>query len=118
MMKFVAKEDEPTCVAELSGCFGVYLDNDSLIELARGAALRRQRFVDALLRGGDLLFSLTNAIEIAWQSHTTGGNPEFPRQREIALDSLGAEPLESCQKGGHWHFRPSRGFRIVHEGVL
>lgn len=71
MMKFIAKEDELICVAELSGCFGVYLDNDSLIELAKGAAPRRQRFVDALLRGGDLLFSVSNAVEIAGPQGTT-----------------------------------------------
>jgi len=45
--------------------FGVYLDNDSLIELATGAKDRRRRFVDSIRRRGTLLFSLTNAAEIA-----------------------------------------------------
>lgn len=65
MMKFFVKEDELACVAELSGCFGVYLDNDSLIELATKSPTRRRRFLDALAMGGDLPFSYTNAVEIA-----------------------------------------------------
>ena len=65
MIKFTPEKDELICVAELNGRIGVYLDNDSLIELARGLRPRRQRFLDALLMGGDLLFSYTNAVEIA-----------------------------------------------------
>lgn len=65
MIKFTTEKDERVCVAELNGRIGVYLDNDSLIELATGSRPRRQRFLDALLMGGDLLFSYTNAVEIA-----------------------------------------------------
>jgi hypothetical protein len=42
----------------------VYLDNDSLIELAKGDSARRQRFVNALSGGADLMFSMTNAAEL------------------------------------------------------
>jgi len=65
MIKVTTEKDELVCVAELNGRLGVYLDNDSLIELATGAKSRRRRFLDALAIGGDLLFSFTNAVEIA-----------------------------------------------------
>ncbi len=59
------KNGEVTCVAEIKGRYGIYLDNDSLIELSTKDVLRRQRFVCALRRGGTLLFSMTNAVEAA-----------------------------------------------------
>lgn len=65
MIKVTTEKDELVCVAELNGRLGVYLDNDSLIELATGAKSRRRRFLDALAIGGDLLFSYMNAVEIA-----------------------------------------------------
>lgn len=65
MISFTVEEDSVICVAELNGRFGVYLDTDSLIELAKGGASRRQRFLDAILKRGDLLFSYTSAVEIA-----------------------------------------------------
>src|ERR1043165_2593745 len=43
----------------------VYLDNDVLVDLAKGGSNRRNRFVGALRGGADLLFSMTNAIELA-----------------------------------------------------
>lgn len=46
------------------GC-GVYLDNDSLIDLAKGDSTRRERFVSAIKKKGTLLFSFTNALELA-----------------------------------------------------
>jgi len=65
MIRFTSEGGEIVCVAELKDRFGVYLDNDSLIELASGTGSRRQRFVDALRRGATLLFSLANAVEVA-----------------------------------------------------
>lgn len=65
MIKFTTEKDELVCVAELNGRLGVYLDNDSLIELATRLPTRRRRFLDALAMGGDLLFSYANAVEIA-----------------------------------------------------
>jgi len=65
MMRFTIEDGKPVCIAELKGRFGVYLDNDSLIDLAKGSGTRRQRFVDALKTRGTLLFSLTNAAEVA-----------------------------------------------------
>ncbi len=42
----------------------IYLDNFALISLAKGDSSRRQRFLDVVHTGADLLFSLTNAAEV------------------------------------------------------
>lgn len=65
MIHFTSEDGQPVCVAESRG-IGVYLDNDSLIALAkaRDAALR-DRFVASIRRGATLLFSLANALEIS-----------------------------------------------------
>lgn len=52
-----------TLNAAVSG-LAVYLDNFSLISLAKGNSSRRRQFVDALHSGVDLLFSVTNAAEL------------------------------------------------------
>ena len=44
---------------------GVYLDNDSLIEIARGDPDRRRRFVMAVREKGSLIFSLVNAVDLS-----------------------------------------------------
>jgi hypothetical protein len=44
--------------------FGIYLDNHSIFDLAKGPAQRRARFLTALERGADLLFSPVSAAEI------------------------------------------------------
>ena len=64
MIRFTTEDGKPTCIAELGDRVGVYLDNDSLIHLSKHADLR-QRFVGAIRRRGTLLFSFTNAIEVA-----------------------------------------------------
>src|SRR4029077_21160011 len=53
-----------TINASVSG-LAVYLDNWAVIDLAKGDASRRKRFVDAVCAGGDLLFSSANAAELA-----------------------------------------------------
>lgn len=65
MIKVTVENGSVLCVAELNGRFGVYLDTDSLIDLAKKSECRRQRFLRALHEGGDLLFSYTHALEIA-----------------------------------------------------
>jgi hypothetical protein len=50
--------------ATVSG-LAIYLDNFSLIKLAKGDLSRRKRFFDALRLGADLLFSVTNAVDLA-----------------------------------------------------
>jgi hypothetical protein len=42
----------------------VYLDNFAIKELAKGDALRRRRFLAAINRGSELLFSVANAAEL------------------------------------------------------
>lgn len=65
MIRFTTEDGVPTCIAELGDRVGVYLDNDSLIGLAKGDAGLRARFVSATRQRGTLLFSITNAIEVA-----------------------------------------------------
>jgi hypothetical protein len=65
MIRATSNFDGPpfTFVATASG-LAVYLDNWAVIDLAKGDASRRARFVHAICTGGDLLFSTTNAIEL------------------------------------------------------
>lgn len=61
----------------------MYLDTDSLIDLAKGDSTRRDRFVSAIKKKGSLLFSFTNACELAGPQ---GRSIEAVR---AFLDSLG-----------------------------
>lgn len=65
MIKITIENGQPVITAATNDRVRVYLDNDSLIELAKGDELRRKRFINALLRGGSLLFSWANAVEVA-----------------------------------------------------
>src|SRR5271165_1868096 len=47
----------------LSG-LAIYLDNFAIIDLAKGDLLRRERFVSSLDKGADLLFSVSNLVEL------------------------------------------------------
>jgi hypothetical protein len=42
----------------------IYLDHDSLTDMANGDPRRRERFIAVLRGGGDLLFSVTTAVEL------------------------------------------------------
>jgi hypothetical protein len=42
----------------------IYLDHDSLTDIANGDLRRRERFIAVLRGGGDLLFSVTTAVEL------------------------------------------------------
>jgi len=83
MMKFTTDNGNPVCTTELKDRFGVYLDNDSLIELAKGDPARRDRLLKALRCGGDLLFSWTNAVEV------TGPEGASARAVRDFLDRVG-----------------------------
>lgn len=61
----------------------MYLDTDSLIGLATEDSTRRDRFVSAIKKKGCLLFSFTNALELAGPQ---GRSAELVR---IFLDSVG-----------------------------
>lgn len=84
MIRITVEDGIPTCVADLSGRVGVYLDNDSLIDLARGDEERRCRFIAAMRQRGSLLFSFTNAIEVA------GPQGDSATAVRAFLDSIGA----------------------------
>jgi hypothetical protein len=66
MISATSSIDGPPCTftASVSG-LAVYLDNWAIIDLAKGDLSRRERFVDAIRAGGDLLFSSANAVELA-----------------------------------------------------
>ena len=69
-------------IAETKG-YGIYLDNDSVIDLATGDAGRRKRFVDVLQAKATLLFSWANAIEVA------GPQGDSANAVRAFLDSIG-----------------------------
>ena len=99
MIKVTTEKGELVCVAELNGRLGVYLDNDSLIELATGAKSRRRRFLDALAIGGDLLFSFTNAVEIAGpQGKTATAIRSFLDDVKSYWTPLGMNPWEVARR--------------------
>ena len=58
------RSDRVTWAAALDGRVAVYLDTDSLQELAKRSAPRRRRFVEALRRRGSLWFSEASAVEL------------------------------------------------------
>ncbi len=65
MIRATANADAPfTLNSSVSGP-AVYLDNWAIYDLAEGDPYRRRRFIDAMHRGMDLLFSVTNAAELS-----------------------------------------------------
>jgi len=95
MIRLTGGEDgKILCAAQLEG-ISVYLDNWALIDLAKGCAHRRKRFVDALQRGGTLFFSWTNAVELAGpQGASAIAVRAFSRRRRAALGTPRTEPVE------------------------
>lgn len=88
MIRVTSENGNGVVVAETEG-YGIYLDNDSLIDLAKGNAMRQKRFVTALQVKATLLFSWANAIEVAGPTYSAGAVRDF-------LDSIGPHwvPLE------------------------
>jgi len=82
MIRLSVEEGAWVVLAETRGC-PVYLDNWAIINLAKECVSRRRRFVDALRQRGTVLFSWTNAIELAGPQ---GASAEAVRS---FLDSLG-----------------------------
>lgn len=66
MLRATSAVDGPPVefTATVSG-LAVYLDNWAVIDLAKGDASRRKRFIDSFCGGGDLLFSSANAAELS-----------------------------------------------------
>lgn len=66
MIRATSSIDDPlfTFDATVSG-LPIYLDNWAMGDLAEDDPSRRRRFVDAVRTGGDLLFSVTNVVELA-----------------------------------------------------
>lgn len=82
MIRVTSEGGKLEVVAETKG-YGIYLDNDSLIDLAKGQASRRGRFVNILRAKATLLFSWANAIEVAGPQ---GASADAVR---VFLDSIG-----------------------------
>ena len=111
MITATANIDGPpfTFNAEVGG-LAVYLDNWSLMDLAEGDVSRRKRFIDSLRAGGDLLFSVTNAAELAGPQGKSLddvrmfldelGARWFPVRLDanevVRLELEGASPSDSC----------------------
>jgi hypothetical protein len=64
MLEAVATTSDKVTIRATIRKIGVYLDNDSLIGLAKGSVSRRDRVITAFHRGADLMFSPINAAEI------------------------------------------------------
>jgi hypothetical protein len=64
MMTLRATADGPLIFHASIRGLPIYLDQFSLIEIAKGDPARRSRFLAALHGGADLLFSVTNAVEL------------------------------------------------------
>jgi hypothetical protein len=95
--------------ASVSG-IAIYLDNYALIDLAKHDPIRRQRFLDLIHSGADLLFSVANAIDLAGPQGRSRNlvrqflNDIGPHWYPVELDVTevvnreikGAVPGESC----------------------
>ncbi len=91
MIRFTSESGRPVCEAFAKGRYSVYLDNDSLITLAKTPNPEmRERFVAAIKNGGNLLFSLANAVEIS------GPQENSAEAVRSFLDSIGPHwvPIE------------------------
>ncbi len=90
MIRFTVEGGEVACITELRDRVGVYLDNDSLIELSKGDRARQDRFVAAVERRATLLFSFTNAVELS------GPQGESAKAVWAFLDRIGSRwvPLQ------------------------
>ncbi len=65
MIKATSDSNAPVTFNVSIEGLAIYLDNFSLIRLAKQDPSRRVRFINALHSGADLMFSLTNAAEIS-----------------------------------------------------
>lgn len=111
MIRATSSTDGPafTLNTTVSG-LAVYLDNWAVIDLAEGDPSRRRRFIEAVCTGGDLLFSVANAAELAGQQGASVnivktfldelGSHWFPVELNtvevVQREQEGKGPAESC----------------------
>ncbi len=111
MIRATSSIDGPPLIinATVSGPV-VYLDNWAIGDLAEENPSRRKRFIDAMRSGVDLLFSVTNAAELAGpqgksfdlvKSFLNEVGPNwFPVELDpfvvVKREQSGADPAESC----------------------
>jgi len=130
MMRIIFRDGEVYGEAELKGRIAVYLDNDSIIDLSKGPAGRRDRFLAAIERGGTLLFSLTNAVEVAGpqgasavavEAFLDGIGPrwvplELSPWKTVRKEQDGAGPQSPVSKEFIAGFVPDRMYEMSPEG--
>jgi hypothetical protein len=92
------------------GGLAVYLDNWAILDLAKHNPARRQRFIDAMRAGADLMFSVTNAAELSGPQGRSAdlvkeflneiGPRWFPTELDVMevckRESQGASPDACC----------------------
>jgi hypothetical protein len=79
----VCGSDGPLTFEATVNGIAIYLDNFAIISLAKGDSALRQRFVDVVHAGAELLFSITNGAEI------TGPQGASSQAIKEFLDELG-----------------------------
>ena len=65
MITVTTGEVEPLLFTASVNGMAVYLDNFAIKALAKGNPSRRSRFVAAIHKGGELIFSVANAVELS-----------------------------------------------------
>jgi len=132
MIRLTTEDGVPTCVAELGNRVAVYLDNDSLIHLARDGTGLQPRFVSAIRHRGSLLFSFTNAIEVSgpqgdtaaavWSFLDAIGSCWLPLALspwEVAdRESAGAGPQSAVSENFIRAYFQERAYELSPEGSL
>ena len=64
MIRVATEDGKPIFIAEIDRRVALYLDNDSLIALAKSDDAIKQEFLEAMCACGTLLFSGINAVEV------------------------------------------------------
>jgi len=109
MIRFTASIEGLTLKVTVSG-FAIYLDNWAINDLAEGDPDRRKRFLETIDAGAELIFSVSNAAELAGpQGRSADAAKAFlneigPRWYPVELDTSevikrelnGQKPATSC----------------------
>jgi len=100
MIRLTIQDDKVTCVADSVDRINVYLDNDSLTELARKDDGLRERFLTALHRRGTFLFSWTNVLQVSSCSRVQSFLDAIgPHWIPLAMNAWEVSRLEKAGRG-------------------
>ena len=108
----ITYDDGVICEVDVRDRVTVYLDNDAIIDMAKGPQNRRDRFVEAIRTRGRLMFSMVNAAEI--------GGPKGASAQAVRalLDSIGACLLGSSRAQSVEGRREGGAGRVAASGDL